>query len=172
MSSPGQATSSDSNIQLFIKALGDYAERTGVDLSKSTFALQIEQTKSSEDILQLLQNQEKDFRKYRDRHRRLITCLTPAVKTLSWLSGILGEVVSQVSFIYQHLNIFNVVLSGPPPLTSKCCAHGHRCSHYCAFLEPTLSQPLCNLRLCQTASNVTSSYDAILQLFERLGDFV
>jgi hypothetical protein len=35
-----------------------------------------------------------------------------------------------------------------------------------------LNQFLCDIRVCQAASGVTSSYDALLNLFECLGNFL
>jgi hypothetical protein len=98
MSSTGQA--STSNFQLIIDALADYAKITGMDLSTYPFAEQIKHSNSPEAILELLQEREKAFREYRDGNRRLISCLSPAVKVLQVLSGILGEAVSLVSVTY------------------------------------------------------------------------
>jgi hypothetical protein len=95
MSSTGQATSS-SNFQLIINALADYAKLTGIDLTKSPFAEKIERSNSPEAILELLQEREKAFKEYREVERRLISCLSPAVKVLHAFSGILGEAVSMV----------------------------------------------------------------------------
>ena len=95
MSSTGQA--STSNFQLIIDALADYAKITGVDLSTNPFAATLEQSNSPDAILQLLQGREKAFQEYRNGNRRLIKCLSPAVKILQAFSGILGEAVSLVS---------------------------------------------------------------------------
>ena len=97
MSWTGQATSSASNFQLIIDALADYAKITGVDLSTNPFAATFEQSTSPDAILQLLQEREKVFKEYRDGNRRLISCLSPAVKVLQAFSGILGEAVNLVS---------------------------------------------------------------------------
>ena len=105
MSSTGQATSSNSNIQLIIDALADYAKITGIDLSKSPFAATLEQSNSLEAILQQLQGREKAFKEYRDGNRRLINCLSPAVKVLQAFSGILGEVANLVSHICYLISI-------------------------------------------------------------------
>jgi hypothetical protein len=94
MSSPGQATSSPSTIQLTIDALADYTKVTGIDLSNNPFSAAIEHSNSPEAILELLQEREKAFKEYRDGNRRLISCLRPAVKVIHSFSGILGEVVS------------------------------------------------------------------------------
>ena len=97
MSSTGQATSSTSNIQLIIDALADYSKTTGIDLSNNPFAAALEQLNSPDTILQLLQGRERAFKEYRDGNRRLINCLSPAVKALQAFSGVLGEAVSLVS---------------------------------------------------------------------------
>ena len=96
MSSTGQATSSTANMQLFIDALADYAKITGIDLATNPFAAALEQSNSPQSIIQLLHAREKAFKEYRDGDRRLISCLTSAVKILQAFSGILGEAASLV----------------------------------------------------------------------------
>lgn len=98
MSLTGQATSSSSNARLIIAALADYSKETGTDLPNNPFATALEQSDSPEAILQLLQQREKAFKEYRGGNRRLINCLSPAVKVLHAFSGILGEAVSLVSY--------------------------------------------------------------------------
>jgi hypothetical protein len=98
MSSFGQPTSSSSNIQFIIDdALAEYTKITGIDLADSPFATSLEQSNTPEAILQLLHGREKDFREYRDGDRRLISCLSPAVKVLQALSGIMGQAAALVS---------------------------------------------------------------------------
>ena len=105
MSSTGQAKSPESsNFQLIVKALADYAKLTGVDLTRNSFSEKIEHSNSPEAILELLQERENAFKKYREGNRRLLTCLTPAVTVLHALSGILGEAVSLVSVTYRPVN--------------------------------------------------------------------
>jgi hypothetical protein len=95
--STGRATSSASNIQLIINvALADYAKITGIDLSNNHFAAALEQSNSPEAILRLLQGREETFKEYRDGNRRLISCLSPAVKVLQAFSGLMGEAISLV----------------------------------------------------------------------------
>ena len=97
LSSIGQATSSTSNLQLIVDALADYAKTTGIDLSKNSFATALEQSNSPETVLRLLEGREKAFKEYRDGNRRLINCLSPAVKVIQAFSGVLGEAASLVS---------------------------------------------------------------------------
>ena len=101
MSSTGQPTFSSSNIQLIIDdALAEYTKITGIDLENNPFAAALEQSNSPDAILQLLQGREKDFREYRDGDRRLISCLSPAVKVLQAISGIMGEAAALVSHTF------------------------------------------------------------------------
>jgi fungal STAND N-terminal Goodbye domain len=119
MSSAGQATSSPTfSIQLIVYALADYAKITGVDLSKNPFAAAIEGANSPEAILELLQERAKAFNEYRDNNRRLINCLTPAVKVIQAFSGILGEAVTLVSFKYDLATPLNRLRQVPLPLAN------------------------------------------------------
>ena len=115
LSSTGQPMSSTSNVQLIVDALADYAKTTGIDLSKNSFATALEQSNSPETILQLLEGREKTFKEYRDDNRRLIKCLSPAVKVLQAFSGILGEAASLVSVQASHISrgSFNMTSSDP-----------------------------------------------------------
>jgi hypothetical protein len=105
MSSTGQATSSPPNFQLIINALAEYANLTGIDLTKNPFAEKIKRSNSPEAILELLEEREKAFKEYREGNRRLISCLSPGVKVLHAFSGIAGEAVSLVSVTYQLVNL-------------------------------------------------------------------
>jgi hypothetical protein len=124
MSSSVQATSPYSNFQLITNALADHTKLTGIDLTKSLFAEKIEHSNSPEAVLELLQEREKAFKEYRDVNRRLIGCLSPAVKVLYAISGIAGDVVGLVSVKYHPVNLFNVASSGAL-LTSKRCVYQH-----------------------------------------------
>ena len=118
MSSTGQATpstSSTSKIQLITNALSDYTKITGVDLSNNPFAAAIEQLNSPEAILELLQEREESFKEYRGNSRRLINCLTPAVRVIQTFSGILGEAVTLVSNKYDTLTLLNGLPQVPFP---------------------------------------------------------
>jgi hypothetical protein len=82
---------------LIINALADYAQITGIDLSKCPFAAALEQSTSPQAVLQLLQDRENAFKEYRDGNQRLISSLRPVVNVLQAFSGILGDAVSFVS---------------------------------------------------------------------------
>ena len=97
MSPTGQPTSSFENLKLIISALADYTKETGIDLSKNPVAAKLEQLRSPEDILQLLEEREEAFKEYRKGSRRLTNFLNPAVKVLHGFSGILSEAAGLVS---------------------------------------------------------------------------
>jgi hypothetical protein len=105
--SSSEQTSSHSNFQLIIDALADYADLTGIDLSKSLFAEKLELSNSPQAILELLEEREKSFKEYRNRSRGLISCITPAVEVLHAFSGTLGEAVSLVSNSCYPVNAIN-----------------------------------------------------------------
>jgi hypothetical protein len=134
MSSTVQATSSTSatsNIQLITNALTDYT--TEIDLSKSPFAVEIEQANSPGDILKLLQEREEAFKDYREGNRRLISCLSPVVNVIQAFSGILGQAVSLVSHIFHPVTRFIVTSSGLLP-TSKGIVRWNRRPPLCSSL--------------------------------------
>ena len=96
---------SPSNFQLIVEAFVDYANLTGIDLSKSSFAEKLELSNSPQSILQMLQERENAFKEYRDQNRRLISCITPMVEVLHAFSTVLGEAASLVSSAHYCLNI-------------------------------------------------------------------
>jgi hypothetical protein len=90
---------SHSNFKSIVDALADYADQTGIDLSQNPFALRLQLINTPNDILELLQEREKAFIKYREGNRfnrTLINYLSPAVRVLHAFSGTLGEAVSLV----------------------------------------------------------------------------
>jgi fungal STAND N-terminal Goodbye domain len=102
MSSSGQleATTHTSNFQsIIIDALADYANQTGIDLSQNPFAERLQQSKTSDSILELLQEREKAFEEYRNGDRRLVNCLSLAVRVLHGFSGLLSQAIGIVSHI-------------------------------------------------------------------------
>ena len=97
MSSTQHTTISPSNLQLIIDALGDYAQRMGIDFAQNPFAEELQRTNAPNDILNLLQEREKAFIQYRNTNRTLINCFSPAVRFLQIFSGKLGDAVGLVS---------------------------------------------------------------------------
>jgi fungal STAND N-terminal Goodbye domain len=172
MSSAGPATFSTSTIQSIVDALANYTKVTGIDLSKNPFAAAIELSNSPEAILELLQEREKIFKEYRDNNRRLINCLAPAVKVIQAFSRILGEAVTLVSHKYDLVTFFLKGLRQVPFSPTKALFVGIDVLLAVRPSNMLLIQFLCDVRVIQAASGVTSSYDALLELFECLGNFL
>jgi len=97
MSSTRYTVTHTSNFQLITKALHDYAEQTGIDLAKHPSAERLELLDSPDAVLEIFQERENGFRKFRNRNRTLINCLRPAVQILHAFSSVIGEAASLVS---------------------------------------------------------------------------
>ena len=83
------------SIQAIIdKALDDYREQIGVELDKHPFAHELQGRGSPDDILKLLEAKANAFKVYRDGNRKLINWLSPVVRVVNTLSGVVGQAVS------------------------------------------------------------------------------
>lgn len=105
MSSTRQVTPSTAHTKLINDALANYTKITGISLSENRYATTLEQSKSSEDILNLLKKQGREFEEYRKGDHRLITYLSPAVKVFQAFSRILGGVGGLVSHTCHLANL-------------------------------------------------------------------
>ena len=181
MSSAVQATSSTassdqldvgtSNIQLITDALADYAKVSRIDLSKNPFAATIERANSPGVILELLQEREKAFKDNREGHRRLISCLGPTVNVIQAFSGTLGEVATLVSHTRYLVTLLTDLLRSPSHQERLCSLGSMSYSLKSPFSAP-LKQHSFDIWVCQAASGVMSSYNALLDFFECLGNFL
>ena len=165
------STSSTSNIRLISDALVDYAKITGIDLSRNPFAAAIERANSPGDILELLQGRETAFKNYREGNRRLISCLSPAVNVIQAFSGILGEAVSLVS----HTRHLVTLLTRPPQVPFPPAKALFVGIDVLLAVRPFNAHSILfpfDIRGVQAANGVTSSYDALVDLFESLGHFL
>jgi fungal STAND N-terminal Goodbye domain len=115
------STASASTIHSIIDAaLADYTKLTGTDLSKTPFAIALEQSNSLEAVLQLLHEREKAFKEYRDDDRKLIKCLGPAVKVVQAFSDVIGKAVGQVKpYMPSGGCLLTVTLSDPLPTIKR-----------------------------------------------------
>jgi hypothetical protein len=85
-----------SNFQLIMDALANYAKQTGTDLSNNPFVDNLQHSDSPDAILELLHDREKAFKEYRAGNRKLTSWLAPAVQVLHAFSGIITESMSPV----------------------------------------------------------------------------
>ena len=116
-----------SNSQLVTKALVDYAEQTGIDLTENPFADKLQRCDSAEDISGLLQDRAKAFKEYRDGNRKLINCLKPVVQFLYTFSGTLGGALVLVSLSGQFTFSVNPLSFRHLDTVSTCESNICRC---------------------------------------------
>jgi hypothetical protein len=78
------------------KALDEYREQIGVELDKHPFnhTDELRGRGSPDDILKLLEDKANAFKAYRDGNCKLIDWLSPVVRVVHTLSGVLGQAVS------------------------------------------------------------------------------
>lgn len=72
-------------------ALVNYRNQTKIDLTKHPSALQLQNCRSTNDVLQILLQRESEFGDYREKHRKLIECFRPIVQVLHTFSNVLVE---------------------------------------------------------------------------------
>jgi hypothetical protein len=151
--------------------LADYADQTGIDLSNNPFADKVQHYNSPDAILELLHDREKAFKEYRDGNRKLIKWLTPAVQVLHAFSGIIGESVGLV----RNTPLFNCISSlllfqVPFPPAGAIFVGLDALLSVCRVFPFQLY--LSDMPFLQAASAVSSSYDALLDLFECIANFL
>ncbi|KAH8979210.1 hypothetical protein EDB92DRAFT_1821139 [Lactarius akahatsu] len=124
------------------KALADYHDQIGVELDKHPFADELRGRDSPDDVLKLLEDKANAFEVYRDGNRKLINWLSPVVRVIHTLTGVLGEAIplQAAKAIFVGVDVLITVL----PLTFSTDA----------------------------ANGVSSSYDALADLFECIGNFL
>ena len=118
------------------RALADYCEQIGVELDKHPFADELRGRDSPDEVLKLLENKANAFKAYRDGNRKLIDWLSPVVKVVHTLSGVLGEAVSLISSMRYFCPLYPFIsrlLASVQTSKSDLCRR--RCSHHGVFLE-------------------------------------
>ncbi|KAH9027682.1 hypothetical protein EDB84DRAFT_1439809 [Lactarius hengduanensis] len=125
-------------------AFADYTKQIGIDPAEHPFAGQLQTCHSPDDVLKLLEAKANEFKDYREGNRKLIDCLKPVVNVIHAFSEVLGEAISLVPFQPAKAIFVGVgVLLAP---------HG--------------------IWALQAASSVSSSYDALVDLFDCVGNFL
>jgi hypothetical protein len=166
-------TTSSSNFQVIAKALADYAEQTGLDLTKNPFADKLQNCNSAEAISELLQDRAKAFKEYRDGNRKLINCLNPLVHFFHTFSGILGEslAVSPCKSLRPFRFSFYATASRSRFHLPRRSLSASTFSSGCVSPLPSSLYPT-HISVDQAASGVSKSYDALVDLFECVGNFL
>ena len=116
------------------KALDDYREQIGVELDKHPFADELRGRGSPDDILTLLETKANAFKTYRDGNRKLTNWLSPVVRVIHTLSGVVGQAVSvylmaECANCSSYCNILIFRLSGVIPTSTGDLCRG-RCSNH------------------------------------------
>src|ERR1700761_7209932 len=98
LSSP-QPSSSTPNFQpIFEKALEEYKQKTGKDLTTLPLAAEIKGCNSPEAILTVLEGKANELNQSRNSDERLTKWLNPTVNVLNALSATLGQCAGLVSY--------------------------------------------------------------------------
>ena len=171
------SSSTSSTFQLiFDAALSDYTKQTGIDLVTHPSAQALQNCRSADAVLDLLQGKgrAKQFQVYRDGNRKLIDCLRQVVQVLHTVSGILNEAATSVS------TAILLVLFGTHFNASDFRFHSNLQKQSSLVLMSSLqyeppwscsSKPF-NELLFQAALGVSASYDALVDLFECVANFL
>jgi hypothetical protein len=174
MSSGHHATSDPtSNLHTILKeAAMQYKALTGEDLAMHPYSAQLENWNSVEAVLGVFKTQAQEFDEFRRGNNKLLTRLQPLVQTLVIVSGSLGDTLGgvniKVSFLPYHcaLKIFTVLPSRERDL------HWHQHSVNGRSFPKCCSMRVRYTRLFQAASGVVTSYDILVNLFERVQLFL
>lgn len=166
--------SHSSSFQLLLNvALQNYTNRTGLKLLDHPFARQLETRGSVDSIYSLLQELVRGFRGFRE-DGKIMKPLKCAVHVLHGLSTstALGEGIGLVRRMYP------IVFFSPPDVYSKatptrkgsvCC---FRNLTYRKLLSPFLCSYAYHIPGYQAARDVSTSYDALVELFESIERFL
>ena len=161
-----------SHILSILEAVDKYAEQTGVNLKENPFADKVKGCDSPDAILLLLQENMNAFKDYRDKNRKFIDCLSPVVQVVHAFSGILGEVAGLVSHGQSLRSLFLSLFPHQVPFQpAKLIFVGINILFSVRVLLIHWQSPP-DIRRSQAADGVSASYDALLELFECIGNFL
>ncbi|KAH9177951.1 hypothetical protein EDB89DRAFT_1902041 [Lactarius sanguifluus] len=135
-------------------ALADYSRQVEIDLATHPLAEGLRSCTSPDDVLKLLEDKANQFKDFRDGNRKLLNWLSPVVHVIHTLSAVLGTSITLVPF-----EPAKAVFAGLDVLIA---------------VRVTLQSPSVSPRhiRIQAASGVSSSYDALVDLFECLANFL
>jgi hypothetical protein len=173
MSSASNTTSTSFNSEaIFNAALTEYTKRTGKDLSNHPLASKIDSCNNPESILDIFQEQAHAFDEFRNGDTKLFRWLRPAVGVLHAISTnkAFSDGVSHVSPATSVILLLDNLSSRcfrPQRQSSPLSIYCYPCVSSC-YLRPTL----CHIQNRQTAKDVRASYDALVDIFECIENFL
>ncbi len=155
-------------------ALADYNKQVGIDLATHPLADGLRSCGSPDDVLKLLEDKANEFKDFRDRNRKLLNWLSPIVHVVHTLSAVLGASITLVS---RNILILSIYFFHPgcyqvPFEPAKAIFAG---MDVLVAVRIPLHSPIVSPRhiwMLQAGSGVSSSYDALVDLFECLGNFL
>ena len=102
-------------------ALADYTKQLGIDLATHSLADSLRLCRSPDDVLMLLEDKAKEFQDFRNGNRKLIDWLSPIIRVVHTLSGVLGRSITLVgrNNLVFSLFFFSPILSTGSVRTSK-----------------------------------------------------
>ena len=177
VSNPAPAVTSSNFETVFNAALDKYTKQTGKDLRNHPLAARIDGCDGPDSILDIFQEQSQAFDEFRESDTKLFKWLRPVVNVLHALStnAVLSDNTSLVSFATffivhsVYLNTLCPRFFRPQRLFSP--ASG---SFY-PYVSPSLSPPYLFYIPswdCQEAKYVRESYDALVDIFECIENFI
>jgi hypothetical protein len=160
---------------LFNAALAKYIKQTGKDLRNHPLAFMIDSCDSPDSILDIFKKQSEVFDEFRRGDTKLFNWLRPVVKVLHALSSneVLSDsacLVSPAPFPIIRSVYLNTVPQVFPPAKAVFSGIGILLSVGISLL---ISTPLLvTFGTCQTAKDVKESYDALVDIFECIENFL
>jgi hypothetical protein len=176
MSSSYHTTSTFSNIEtLFNAALAKYNKQTGKDLRYHPLASMIDSCDSSDSILEIFRKQSEAFDEFRRGDPKLFKWLRPVVNVLHALST--HSAVSAGASLVSPAKYPITPSVYSNSLCPRCFLPQRQFSPVSRYFYPCVSPSFlhptpCHTRDCQEAKYVRASYDALVDIFECIENFI
>ena len=173
MSSASNTTSTFSNFEaIFNAALTEYTERTGKDLCNHPLASKIDGCHNPESILDVFQEQAQAFDKFKKGDTKLFKWLRPVVHVLHAIST--NKTFSdKASHVNPPISVI-LLLDNPSLRCFRLQRRSYPLSISCYPCVSLLLPPphFFHFQNCQTAKDVRESYDALVNIFECIENFL
>jgi hypothetical protein len=176
MSSASNTLSTSSNFETLINAaLTKYTKQTGKDLRNHPLADRIDSCDSADSILVIFQEQAEAFNEFREGDTKLFKWLKPVVDVLHRLST--NDVLSGSSGLVSSARLLVI---HPVYMNTLCPVFSAGEGSLLQYRDPSIRVYLsrylrptpCHIRSFQEAKYVRESYDALVDIFECIENFL
>jgi hypothetical protein len=172
VSNPAPAVTSSNFETVFNAALAKYTKQTRKDLRNHPLAAIIDGCDGPDSILDIFQQQSLAFDEFRKGDTKLFKWLRPVVNVLYALST--NAVLSNSSSLVSPATFHSVYLNA---LCPRCFRPQRLFSppsgSFYPYVSPSLSPPYSfHIPSCQEAKYVRASYDALVDIFECIENFI